>query len=49
MPADTGSNFRVDGCQYIYNLNSGGLGLGTYRVDIKISGQVVGSGIFKLN
>ena len=48
-PADTGSNFRIDSCQYVYNLNSGGLGVGTYRVDIKINGQVVGSGTFKLN
>jgi hypothetical protein len=48
MPADSGSNFRVDGCQYIYNLNSGALGVGTYRVDIKINNQVVGSAIFEL-
>jgi hypothetical protein len=33
--ADTGSNFRIDSCQYIYNLSSGALGVGTYRVDIK--------------
>jgi DNA-binding beta-propeller fold protein YncE len=49
MAADNGSNFRIDSCQYVYNLNSSGLGGGTYRVDIKINGQVVGSGIFKLN
>ena len=48
MPADSGSNFRIDGCQYVYNLNSGALGVGTYRVDIKINNQVVGSGIFEL-
>ena len=48
MPADSGSNFRIDGCQYIYNLNSGALGVGTYRVDIKINNQVVGSAIFEL-
>ena len=48
MSADSGSNFRIDGCQYIYNLNSGALGVGTYRVDIKINGNVVGSGIFQL-
>ena len=48
MSADSGSNFRIDGCQYVYNLNSGALGPGTYRVDIKINGQVVGSGIFQL-
>jgi hypothetical protein len=48
MSADNGSNFRIDGCQYSYNLNSGALGAGTYRVDIKINGQVVGSAVFQL-
>jgi sugar lactone lactonase YvrE len=47
-PADTGSNFRIDSCQYVYNLSSSALGVGTYRVDIQINGQVVGSGIFQL-
>jgi hypothetical protein len=44
--ADNGSNFRIDSCQYVYNLSASALGVGTYRVDIKIDGQVVGSGIF---
>src|SRR5205814_5233816 len=30
MSADNGSNFRIDGCQYSYNLNSSALGSGTY-------------------
>jgi hypothetical protein len=47
--ADTGSNFRIDNCQYVYNLNSRALGVGTYRVDILINGQVVGSAVFGLN
>lgn len=47
-PADTGSNFRIDSCQYIYNLSASPLGIGTYRVDILINGQVVGSAIFAL-
>jgi hypothetical protein len=47
--ADTGSNFRIDSCQYVYNLSSGALGPGTYRVDILIGGSVVGSGTFGLN
>ena len=47
-PADTGSNFRIDSCQYVYNLSSSALGPGTYRVDINIDGQTVGSGIFGL-
>jgi hypothetical protein len=46
--ADTGSNFRIDSCQYVYNLNSRALGVGTYRVDILIAGQVVGSAVFAL-
>ena len=46
--ADTGSNLRIDSCHYIYNLNSSALGVGTYRVDILIDGQVVGSAAFEL-
>jgi hypothetical protein len=46
--ADNGSNFRIDGCQYIYNLASRELGAGTYRVDIMINSQVVGSATFAL-
>ena len=46
--ADTGSNFRISNCQYIYNLSASALGVGTYRVDIKINNQVIGSGIFQL-
>jgi len=46
--ADTGSNFRIDSCQYVYNLSPSALGPGTYRVDIKINGQIVGSTIFQL-
>ena len=45
---DTGSNFRISSCQYIYNLSASALGVGTYRADIKINGTVVGSGIFQL-
>jgi hypothetical protein len=48
MAADNGSNFRVSGCQYIYNLAAAAMGPGTYRVDISIAGSVVGSAIFKL-
>ena len=46
--ADSGSNFRIDNCQYVYNLNARALGVGTYRVDILIDGQVVGNGTFEL-
>ena len=47
-PAYSGSNFRVEGCQYGYNLNSTGLGAGTYRVDLKIGSKVAGSAMFQL-
>lgn len=45
--ADSGSNFRISNCQYVYNLNSSALGVGIYRVDILIN-QVVGSANFEL-
>jgi len=48
MSADNGSSFRIDDCQYIYNLSSSALGTGTYRVDITINGATVGSASFKL-
>jgi hypothetical protein len=35
-------------CEYMYNLSANALGVGTYRVDIKINGQVVGSAVFGL-
>jgi sugar lactone lactonase YvrE len=46
--ADSGSNFRNDGCQYVYNLATRSLGVGTYRVDISINGSVVGQAVFAL-
>jgi hypothetical protein len=45
---DTGSNFRIASCQYVYNLNSSALGVGIYRVDILINNHVVGSATFQL-
>jgi hypothetical protein len=47
-PADTGSNFRISSCQYVYNLSASALGAGTYRVDVIINGNVVGSATFGL-
>ena len=47
--ADQGSNFRIESCEYVYNLNSRAFGVGTYRVDILIAGQVVGNAVFTLN
>ena len=46
--ADNGSNFRIDSCQYVYNLSASPLGVGTYEVDILINNQVVGRATFKL-
>jgi hypothetical protein len=48
MPADSDSTFRIDSCQYVYNLSLKSLSAGTYRVEIKIGGQVVGSANFEL-
>jgi hypothetical protein len=38
-PADSGYNFRVDGCQYIYNLNAKPLGTGRYKVFVNVGGN----------
>lgn len=48
QPSDVGSNFRVSDCQYIYNLGSSSLGVGTYVVQISIGGSTVGNGTFSL-
>jgi hypothetical protein len=45
--ADSGSNFRISGCQYIYNLAASALGVGTYRV-ISINGIFVRHAVFAL-
>ena len=46
--ADNRSNFRIDSCQYVYNLSASALGVGTYRADIKLNDTVVGNAIFQL-
>jgi len=48
LASDNGPNFRIDSCQYVYNLAVSSLGPGTYRVDIAINGVVVGNGVFGL-
>lgn len=48
MAADNGPNFRIDSCQYVYNLASASLGTGAYRVDITINGTLVGNAVFAL-
>jgi probable HAF family extracellular repeat protein len=46
--AEDGSNFRIAGCRYHYNLPARSLGVGTYRVDISINGIMVGHPVFAL-
>jgi hypothetical protein len=49
-PSDTGTSFRIDNaaCQYVYNLDAGSLGVGTYVARITIGPAVVGSAAFNL-
>jgi hypothetical protein len=46
---DNGSNFRIAGCQYTYNLNAKALGPGTYSVAILIAGATVGGASFEIH
>jgi hypothetical protein len=39
MAADNGNNFRTDGCQYAYNLNTKQLTAGNYKVFANINGS----------
>ena len=48
-PADSGSNFRIADCQFVYNLNAKLLGPGTYRVKININSVEAGSATFGIN
>jgi probable HAF family extracellular repeat protein len=50
LPSSLGSRFRIDpnACQYIYDLPTSGLGIGTYRVDISINQVFVGHAVFTL-
>lgn len=48
LAEDSGSTFRISGCQYLYNLGSKSLGQGTYRVDIRIGSNTIGSAVFAL-
>jgi len=49
QPSDNGSNFRIDSCQYIYNLGTTMLGAGQYLVQISINNIIVGKAVFGLN
>ncbi len=48
MAADSGSTFRVDACEYVYNVAVSLLGFGTYRADISINGIMVGHAVFAM-
>jgi hypothetical protein len=48
MAADDGSNFRVDGCQYVYNAAVSSFGPGSYVVAILVNGTTIGSANFGL-
>lgn len=48
QPSDNGTNFRISGCQYLYNLGTGSLGTGKYKVQIQIGPVFVGSAVFGL-
>ena len=39
--SDSGSTFRISGCQYIYNLDAKQLGPGVYEVSIEINSAQV--------
>jgi hypothetical protein len=45
---DAGATFRVDSCQYVYNLGLASLGPGTYVASIAIGSTIVGRGTFGL-
>ena len=48
MSADSGSSFRVAGCQYIYNLAASAVGPGQYKVGLQIGNEIVGIAYFEL-
>jgi hypothetical protein len=48
MAADSGPNFRVSGCQYIYNLAAANVGPGQYKVGVMINSEIVGTAYFEL-
>ena len=48
LNSDSGSNFRISSCKYVYNLGASSLGPGTYKVYISIGGSVAGSATFAL-
>ena len=48
MAADSGSDFRISSCQYIYNLSLTSLPAGTYQAAINIDNTTVGNATFEL-
>jgi len=47
-PSTGGTNFRITGCQYHFNLEAKSLGAGRYRLDTRMDGEIVGSAQFTL-
>lgn len=47
-PADSGSDFRIADCKYIFNVGPRNLGAGTYQVQILLGGAVAGTATFGL-
>jgi hypothetical protein len=39
VQADAGTQFRINGCKYQYNISGRSLGVGLYRVDAIINGS----------
>jgi hypothetical protein len=47
-PSDVGTNFRISGCEYHYNLEAKAFGPGTYLVKIAVGNTVIGTASFAL-
>ena len=47
MSSDNGTSFRLSDCQYVYNLRAKSLSARSYKVQVTISGSVVGSGLVR--
>lgn len=46
--SDSGSSFRISGCQYHYNVNAEAFGQGKYAVELLIHGASEGVGVLEL-
>lgn len=48
MAADSGSSFRISGCQYVYNLAASAVGPGDYKAGVVVNSEVLGIAYFSL-